>query len=104
MRWDNRRVAGPYDVFLQWANQNVGTPVPISDVDAAGTVKRVADVLSRNAQPHPPSLPWQLVSRCPASLATLRALHPRSTDPRPVTPRSATPRSRCPRWLSPKSV
>jgi hypothetical protein len=49
LRWDNRRVAGPYDVFLQLANQNVGTPVPISDVDAAGTVKRVADVLSRNA-------------------------------------------------------
>ena len=41
MRRENRRVAELYDVFFQWAHQNVGTPVP-PDVDAAGTVKRVA--------------------------------------------------------------
>ena len=49
LRRENRRVAELYDVFFQWAHQNVGTPVPTSDVDAAGTVKRVADVLSKDA-------------------------------------------------------
>ena len=49
LRRENRRVAELYDVFFQWAHQNVGTTVPTSDVDAAGTVKRVADVLSKDA-------------------------------------------------------
>jgi hypothetical protein len=42
LRRENRRVAELYDVFFQWAHQNVGTPVTTPDVDAAGTVKRVA--------------------------------------------------------------
>jgi hypothetical protein len=49
LRRENRRVAELYDVFFQWAHQNVGTQVPTPDVDAAGTVKRVADVLSKDA-------------------------------------------------------
>ena len=49
LRRENRRVAELYDVFFQWAHQNVGTPVTTSDVDAAGTVKRVADVVSKDA-------------------------------------------------------
>ena len=49
LRRENRRVAELYDVFFQWAHQNVGTPVATSGVDAAGTVKRVADVLSKDA-------------------------------------------------------
>ena len=49
LRRENRRVAELYDVFFQLAHQNVGTPVPASDVDAAGTVQRVADVLSKDA-------------------------------------------------------
>ena len=49
LRRENRRVAEPYDVFFQWAHQNVGPPVSTSDVDAAGTVNRVADVLSKDA-------------------------------------------------------
>jgi hypothetical protein len=82
LRRENRRVAELYDVFFQLAHQNLGTPVPTSDVDAPETVKRVADVLSKNAWPDPPSVRWQLVSRCPASFATLRALRPRSACPR----------------------
>ncbi len=49
LRRENRRVAELYDVFFQWAHQNVGSSVPPSDVDAAGTVNRVADVLSKDA-------------------------------------------------------
>ena len=49
LRRENRRVAELYDVFFQWAHQNVGPSVPASDVDAAGTVNRVADVLSKDA-------------------------------------------------------
>ena len=49
LRRDNRRVAELYDVFFQWAHQNAGTRVPTSEVDAAGTVNRVADVLSKDA-------------------------------------------------------
>ena len=49
LRRENRRVAELYDVFFQWAHQNVGPPVP-PDVDADGTVRRVADVLSKDAQ------------------------------------------------------
>jgi hypothetical protein len=49
LRRENRRVAELYDVFFQWAHQNVGPPVSTSDVDAAGAVKRVADVLSKDA-------------------------------------------------------
>jgi hypothetical protein len=49
LRRENRRVAELYDVFFQWAHQNVGTPAPTSDVDAAGTVKRVGDALSKDA-------------------------------------------------------
>ena len=49
LRRENRRVAELYDVFFQWAHQNVGTPVTTSEVDAAGTVKRVADVVSKDA-------------------------------------------------------
>jgi hypothetical protein len=46
---ENRRVAELYDVFFQLAHQNVGTPVPTSDADGPETVKRVADVLSKDA-------------------------------------------------------
>jgi hypothetical protein len=49
LRRENRRVAELYDVFFQWAHQNVGTSVTTPDVDAAGTVKRVADVVSKDA-------------------------------------------------------
>jgi hypothetical protein len=49
LRRENRRVAELYDVFFQWAHQNVGPVRPTSEVDAAGTVKRVADVLSKDA-------------------------------------------------------
>jgi Domain of unknown function (DUF6752) len=49
LRRDNRRVAELYDVFFHWAHQNAGTRVATSEVDAAGTVKRVADVLSKDA-------------------------------------------------------
>ena len=49
LRRENRRVAELYDVFFQWAHQNAGTRVPTSEVDAAGTVNRVADVLSKDA-------------------------------------------------------
>jgi hypothetical protein len=49
LRRENRRVAELYDVFFYWARQNAGTRIPTSDVDAAGTVKRVADALSRDA-------------------------------------------------------
>ena len=48
LRRDNRRVAELYDVFFHWARQNVGTRVPTAEVDAAGTVKRVADAISRD--------------------------------------------------------
>ena len=49
LRRENRRVAELYDVFFHWAHQNVGKPAATSDVDAAGSVKRVADVLSKDA-------------------------------------------------------
>jgi hypothetical protein len=49
LRRENRRVAELYDVFFHWAHQSVGPPVPTSEVDAAGTVNRVADVLSKDA-------------------------------------------------------
>jgi transposase len=48
LRRDNRRVAELYDVFFQWAHHNAGTRAT-SEIDAAGTVKRVADVLSKDA-------------------------------------------------------
>ncbi|MCE3276642.1 MAG: hypothetical protein K0R13_2497 [Propionibacteriaceae bacterium] len=48
LRRENRRVAELYDVFFHWAHQNVG-PKPTSEVDAAGSVQRVADVLSKDA-------------------------------------------------------
>jgi hypothetical protein len=49
LRRDNRRVAELYDVFFQWVHENAGSRVRTSDADAAGTVKRVADVMSRDA-------------------------------------------------------
>lgn len=49
LRRENRRVAELYDVFFQWVHENAGSRVRTSDADAAGTVKRVADVMSRDA-------------------------------------------------------
>ena len=52
LRRDNRRVAELYDAFYQWLNQNVGSRG--SDVDAGGTVNRVANVLSGDPNPARP--------------------------------------------------
>jgi hypothetical protein len=49
LRRENRRVAELYDVFFHWAQVNAGSQAPKSQPDTPGTVKRVTEVLSRDA-------------------------------------------------------